>query len=226
LAIGRNSGPVVTSILVEVTQTVTIAPPGQSVENEQPTHTASITQETSRPPAVQSDEAIVVETTQTEPLEAQPGTKRLFGWTGNFGWVLGLAPGCADVDGKKVGYVGERGGGGAAGMPRGAVIGRCWAGLKPHSRADVRGARIGACPFVASLPVNPKSATFRPSALTVVWSSWPFEAMFRDLWNDLSAASVLGPHLPSIQPVLNPMLSRACWIWRTCLVLNRSGEIR
>ena len=45
--------------------TVTIAAPGQSVENEQPTHTASITQETSRPPAVQSDEAIVVETTQT-----------------------------------------------------------------------------------------------------------------------------------------------------------------
>jgi len=55
----------VDAIRVEVTQSVTIAAPGQNVEDEQPAYTGSILEETAPPPAAQSDEAIVEEATQT-----------------------------------------------------------------------------------------------------------------------------------------------------------------
>jgi hypothetical protein len=54
----------VDAIHVEVTQTVTIAAPGQTLEDDQPAYTGSIGEEAAQP-AVQSDEAIVAEGAQT-----------------------------------------------------------------------------------------------------------------------------------------------------------------
>jgi hypothetical protein len=54
----------VDAIRVEVMQSVTIAAPGQNVKDEQPARTGSIAEETAPLPAAQSDEALVVETTQ------------------------------------------------------------------------------------------------------------------------------------------------------------------
>jgi len=55
----------VDAIRVEVTQSVTIAAPGQSIEDDQPTHTGSIAEDTAPPSTVQSDEAIVAAVAQS-----------------------------------------------------------------------------------------------------------------------------------------------------------------
>jgi hypothetical protein len=55
----------VDAIRVEVIQSITIAAPGEDVKDEQPTRTGSIAEEIAPLPTAQSDEAIVVEATQT-----------------------------------------------------------------------------------------------------------------------------------------------------------------